>query len=335
MPFCDKSNSRFKLLSLFVEAGESVVSSSALTDKLGMSRQSVFKLVGALRDEGLEIESIPQKGYILRNPFDTDALSPTLIDYLLRDDPIFTKCIYIAEVGSTQHILKKLALADAPEGVLATADQQTQGRGRRGRPWFSPRGKNLYFSILLRPKLAPGDVQLLNLAAGVAVCQAVKECHGVSAELKWPNDVLANGKKICGILSEAAGEPDRVYYAITGIGVNANLTREDMSDDIAAVATSVFMETGKFTPRALLLAQIFTRISALVETLSAEGGKAKLLAIYRQHCATLGSKVRVADDDKEYIGTAEDITEQGAIIINIDGQRKVFAAADIFHLRTL
>lgn len=335
MPFSDKSNSRFKLLSLFVEAGESIVSSSALTDKLGVSRQSVFKLVGALRDEGLEIESIPQKGYILRNPFDTDALSPTLIDYLLRDDPIFTKCLYMAEVDSTQQILKKLAQADAPEGIIAATDRQTQGRGRRGRPWFSPRGKNLYFSILLRPKLAPGDVQLLNLAAGIAVCQALKECHGVGAELKWPNDVLANGKKICGILSEAAGEPDRVYYAVTGIGVNTNLSREDMSGDIAGVATSVFMETGKLTPRALLLTQIFTRISALAEILGGEDGKSRLLAIYRQYCATLGSKVRVTDDGREYIGTAEDITGQGAIIINIDGQRKIFAAADVFHLRTL
>lgn len=335
MPFSDKSNSRFKLLSLFVEAGESVVSSSALTCKLGMSRQSVFKLVGALRDEGLEIESIPQKGYILRNPFDTDALSPTLIDYLLRDDPIFSKCLYMAEVDSTQQILKKLAQADAPEGIIAAADRQTQGRGRRGRLWFSPRCKNLYFSILLRPKLAPGDVQLLNLAAGIAVCRALKECHGVGAELKWPNDVLANGKKICGILSESAGEPDRVYYAVTGIGVNTNLSREDMSGDIADVATSVFMETGKFTPRALLLTQIFTRISALVEILGGEDGNARLLAIYRQYCATLGSKVRVTDDGREYIGTAEDITGQGAIIINIDGRRKIFAAADVFHLRTL
>lgn len=335
MSFSDKSNSRFKLFSLLAEAGSSVVSSSALTEKLGMSRQAVFKLVGALREEGLDIESIPQKGYALKNMDKTDALSPTLIDYLLRDNEMFSKCVYIAEIDSTQQILKKLAAQDAPEGIVATAGRQTHGRGRRGRLWLSPYGKNLYFSALLRPKLAPGDVQLLNLAAGIAVRSVLKELHGVAAEMKWPNDILANGRKICGILSEAAGEPDRVYYAITGIGVNVNLRREDLSGETVETATSILIETGKTTPRPFLLAQIYSRFSALASLLREEEGKVKLLTLYRENCATLGREVRVTDDNRVFVGTAKGITEQGALIVNADGRDKIFAAADVHHLRQI
>lgn len=335
MPFSDKSNSRFNLFSMLAEADSPIVSSSTLTEKLGVSRQAVFKLVLALREEGLEIESIPQKGYMLKSFRESDALSPTLIDYLLREDKIFSKCLYIHQVDSTQQVLKKLAVQDAPEGIIAITEHQTRGRGRQGRDWASPPGRNLYFSILLRPKLAPGEVQLLNLAAGLAVRAALSEEYGVRAELKWPNDVLAGEKKICGILSETAGEPDRVYYAVTGIGVNTNLPREDMSAEIVGTATSVLLETGKLTPRPLLLSQIFTRLSALLEVLTGDNGKQKLLATYRENCATLGKKVRVIEDANEFIGIAEDVTDQGAIIVNIGGEKKIFAAVDVQHLRLI
>lgn len=335
MPLSDKSNSRFKLFSLLAAAGSRIVPGAYLKENLGMSRQGVFKIVQSLREEGLEIESIPQKGYALKNVDEADAMSPTLIDYLLRDNAIFSKCVYFPKVDSTQHVLKNLAQQGAPEGVVATADQQTQGRGRRGRAWFSPYAKNLYFSALLRPKIAPGDVQLLNLAAGVAVLNVLKERHGVAASLKWPNDVMANGKKICGILSEAAGEPDRVYYTITGIGVNTNLSRDDLSPEIAETATSILIESGKKTARPFLLAQIFSVFSELVSLLREENGKARLLEIYRKNCSTLGRQVRVTDDDKEFIGTAKDITEQGALIVNVENMDKVFAAADVHHLRLI
>lgn len=333
MPFNDKSNSRFKLFSQLAEADTAVVSSSALTENLGMSRQAIFKLVGTLREEGLDIESIPRRGYALRNCRDADALSPTLINYFLKDEKMFSKCVYIPEVDSTQQVIKKLAAQGAPEGIIVVTDHQTLGRGRRGRTWITPNGKNLFFSVLLRPKIATGDVQLLNLAAALAVSGALKEEHCVPAEIKWPNDILARGKKLCGILSESAGEPDRVYYAITGIGVNVNLPSGNINEDIARVATSVQVETGKITSRPLLLSQIFIRFAALAGMLSDERGKAEILSIYRKNCATLGKEVRVIEDEKKYLGTARDITDQGAIIVNIDGRDIVLAAADIQHLR--
>jgi len=331
--FSDSSNSRFKLFSLLAEAYPKTVPSRLLTESMGITRQAVFKLAAALREEGLEIESNPQKGYALNNLYGTDSLSQTLIDYLLKDDHVFTKCVSLPEVNSTQLVIKKLAVQDAPQGIVAVSERQTHGRGRRGREWSSPRGKNLYFSVLLRPKLAYGDIQLLNLAASLAVRGALEEDYGVAAEIKWPNDVLANGKKICGILSEAAGEPDSVYHIVTGVGVNVNLAHEDLSHEIAETATSVFMESGKMAARPLLLARIFSRLSAFIEMLGAKNGKTRLLRFYRENCATLGKEVIIIEDDKKYLGIARDITEQGAIIVSVDGVDKIFAAADVRHLR--
>lgn len=335
MVLCNDQSSRLTLLSLLADASPTIVSSAALTGRMGMTRQAVFKLAHALREEGLPLESIPQKGYALKNICDIDALSPTLVDYLLRADKLFAKCLFFPEVDSTQLILKKLAAQGAPQGMVAVSERQTLGRGRRGRSWSSPRGRNLYFSILLRPKLAYGEVQLLNLAAGLAVRSALKEDFGVAAELKWPNDVLANGKKICGILSEAAGEPDLVHYTVTGIGVNVNLASEEIEPELVGCATSIFIETGKRAPRPRLLAGIFGRLSALAALLVADKGKEKLLRIYRENCATLGREVRVLEEGRELRGVARDITEQGAIIVNIDGEDKLFSAADVQHLRII
>lgn len=335
MSLGDKSNSRFRLFSLLAEANSQIVPSAHLKGNLGMSRQAVFKLARALREEGLNIESVPQKGYALKKLKETDALSPTLIDYLLMHNKIYTKCLYFSEVDSTQLILKSLAAQDAPEGIIAVADQQTQGRGRRGRAWHSPYGKNLYFSTLLRPKIAPGDVQLLNLAAGIAVRGVLRDLHGVDAELKWPNDVMSGGRKICGILSESAGEPDRVYYTITGIGVNTNLAKEDLSSQIAETATSILIESGKKTARPFLLAQIFSSFSDMAALLCDANGKARLLDIYRKNCSTIGREVRVIEDDREFIGIAKDITEQGAILVNVENTDKIFTAADVHHLRLI
>lgn len=329
----DESTSRLRLFEFLAEANGTFVAGSFLTEKLHSSRQAVFKLVGALRKEGINIESIPQKGYMVHDIYDTDAMSPTLIDYLLKGDLIFNKCLYFNQITSTQHPLKKLALQNAPEGIVAVADEQTEGRGRRGRTWLAPAGRNLLFSVLLRPCLCPGDVQLLNLAAGIAVKNVLlNKCH-VPAELKWPNDILVNGKKICGILSESAGESDRIYYAVTGIGLNVNFSYEDMSEDVKNIATSILIEKGSSFSRPVLLACILREFSLLLKALGKGEGKAGLLSAYREACATIGSKVSVIQDGESYIGTATDITEQGALIVNVNGNDIIFAAADVHHLR--
>ena len=329
----DGSTSRCRLLEYLAASEGEFIPGSVLTEKLGFSRQALFKHICVLREEGLDITSVPQKGYMLKNINETDSMSQTLIDFLIMRDPVFKKSIYFPSITSTQHAIKKLAQQDAPEGIVAVADEQTEGRGRRGRSWHAPCSKNLLFSVLLRPELRPGDVQLLNLAAGIAVRSVLKDQYQIDAKLKWPNDILVNGRKICGILSEAAGEPDRIYYAVTGIGINVNFIEKDMDKEVREIATSINIEIGHPVPRPLLLSRILCSLSFFVLELKKTDGKEKLLSSYLGECDTIGREISVIQDEEKFTGTALGITEQGALVVKVGKEEKIFAAADVTHLR--
>lgn len=329
----EDGGSRAKLFELLFEAKGSIVPSSHITERLSLTRQAVFKLICALKDEGVPIESIPQKGYKMGGLDGVQAVSPTMLDFFLRDNPVFNKCIYVKEIDSTQKIIKKLAAQDAPEGIVAFSEMQTDGRGRRGRNWKGTPDKNLTFSVLLRPNLMPCEVQLLNLASGLAVKETlIKEC-GIPAELKWPNDVLCRGKKLCGILSEAAGEADKVYYAVTGIGVNLNMEKDDFPEDIRDIATSVFIESGAKAPRWKVLVRLLDIFASYLKLLEAKNGAESMLKIYRTGCDTIGKHVKVIQDDDTFTGEAVRITQQGALVVLTPSGEMTFAAADVFHLR--
>lgn len=331
--FSGEETSRAAVLEALIEGHGELVAGAALSQRLGMTRQAVFKLIGALKAEGLPVISEPQKGYMLGDLEEMDGISPTLVEYYLRGIPIFNRCLYFSEIDSTQKPIKKLALDDAPEGIIAVADTQTGGRGRRGRYWSSAAGENLTFSTLLRPQLRPSEVQLLNLAAGMAVKESLIELTGIPAELKWPNDILCRGRKICGILSEAAGEPDRVYYAVTGIGINVNMPESSMAPEIASIATSCLIETGRRLPRWRLLTAVLQRFGELMDLLSSRGGAPKLISLYRMSCDTLGQEIRVEQDEKIYTGRAVGVADDGSLRVLTDDGEKTFAAADVHHLR--
>ena len=329
----DEATSRAMIFEMLMEKPGEIIPSSLLTQKLSSSRQAVFKAVCALRDEGIPVESVPQRGYRLDGIEGLQRLSPTMIEYFLRGNPLFNRCIYMKETDSTQKVIKKLALQEAEAGVLALTERQSEGRGRRGRSWQSLDEKNLMFSMLLRPALKPGEVQLLNLAAGLAVKETLRELCGIPAELKWPNDILCRGRKLCGILSEASGEPDRIYYAVTGIGINVNMESADIPDDISAVATSVCIESGRQFARWKLLVEFLDRFAGFMCLLTSRGGAAKLLALYRTSCDTIGKDIRVMQDEEVFNGRATDITPEGALVVQTGEGEKIFAAADVHHLR--
>lgn len=329
----DESSSRLKLLKILISNEGKIVPSTLVIEKLHSSRQAVSKLIKSLKEEGISIEAIPQKGYLLSKAEETEHLSPTLINCFLKQNPVFHTALYFKEVDSTQSVIKKLAQQNAPEGIVAIADLQNSGRGRRGRTWNNANGKNLLFSVLLRPRLRPGEVQLLNLAAGLAVREVLSEYYHLNAELKWPNDILINNKKICGILSEAAGEPDKIYYAITGIGLNVNMRSEDIAEEISDKATSMFMESLIENKRPLLLTRILAVFANLLKLMEEKDGLSKLLTQYRTYCATIGNDVRVIQDEEEFCGRALDITDQGALIVRVNDSNIIFAAADVHHLR--
>lgn len=329
----NRTLNRFKLLALLADNENKLISGSYLAKKLNLTRQSIFKHINALKEEGLKIDSIPQKGYKIPLLLQIDAMSPTFINYLLKENDLFHTCLSFDETDSTQTVIKKLAIAGASQGIVATADYQNSGRGRSGRTWVNSKGNNLMFSILLRPKLLPGNIQLLNLAVGLAIRTVLVSEYSLNADLKWPNDILINDKKICGILSEVAGEPDKIYYAITGIGLNVNMQKHDFCVEIEKIATSILIESGKNISRPYLLVNILNKLSSTVKLLETPEGLKKILKSYKESCATLGKEVIVSQGKETHTGTATDITEQGALVVKINGKDMLFFAADIKHLR--
>jgi BirA family biotin operon repressor/biotin-[acetyl-CoA-carboxylase] ligase len=241
---------------------------------------------------------------------------------------------------STQTPAKEAARNGAPHGTVFVTDFQNSGRGRRDREWTTGPGMDLTFSLILRPALEPRYAHLLNLAAALSVGNVLEKffsgCGG-AVGIKWPNDVMAGGKKICGIICETAGAGTKTDYAVLGIGVNANGTESDMpvldSPDRPR-ATSIFMESGRRADLPRLLGGILSELGIFSEMAESDAGRAKLIELYREKSCTLGKSVKVVTEDGEMSGTATGITADGALAVTgNDGRVSVFRAADVVHAR--
>jgi BirA family biotin operon repressor/biotin-[acetyl-CoA-carboxylase] ligase len=242
------------------------------------------------------------------------------------------------ETPSTQAEAKTAARAGAPHGAVFVTDFQNAGRGRRDRTWSSRLGLDLTFSVILRPEAEPRFAPLLNLAAALSVCRAVgnffAEPRAVS--IKWPNDVLARGKKICGIICETAGDTRKSGWVVLGIGLNVNGAASDMPPDAPdkPKAASLFMECGRSFHLPELLGLVLTRLDEYTRLTGDERGRARLLSLYCENCSTLGSEVKVITDEGEFFGTASGIEDDGAIMVmDSNGLSASFLAADVVHLR--
>lgn len=328
-----KSNpTKVGILKILSRAGHDITSSGQLGVALGISRQSVWKAVEALREEGMEIEALPQRGYRLKGVSGND-LSPSWISLLLEKSPWGHPVIHWDELPSTQDVIKQMARNGAPEGVLCLTENQISGRGRMGRQWISSPGGGIYMSLLIRPIMAPTRVQLLNLAAGLAVRRVLKDLFGLQTQLKWPNDLLWQDKKICGILSETASEADRVHFAVTGIGLNANIPAGQFPADIAQRATSLSILLGREIHRGEVVAAIVRGLHERIRVLETPCGADELTTEYRAHCHTLGRDVLVITDTGDVEGVAKDIDSSGALVVSAEQGLLTFGAADIIHLR--
>ena len=209
-----------EILALLRESGD-YISGQELCNRFGVSRTAVWKVMKQLKEEGYIIEAVQNKGYRLtENP---DVFSASELKSRIRNQWAGRELYFYGETGSTNTDAKRLGEEGAPHGTVVAADMQTAGRGRRGRTWESPAGKDIYFSILLRPEFAPDKAAGLTLVMALAVARAVEEKCGVEAGIKWPNDVVVNGKKICGILTEMTVETDYIQHVVTGVGINVNM----------------------------------------------------------------------------------------------------------------
>ncbi|HVI75223.1 MAG TPA: biotin--[acetyl-CoA-carboxylase] ligase [Anaeromyxobacteraceae bacterium] len=330
MPEPARPGSEELVLAFLAEAGDEFVSGEAISDKLGLSRAAVWKHVNALRSQGYRIEAVPARGYrLLEIP---DRLGELEVRPLLNTHDVGQALHWYEEVGSTNDVAKELADEGALHGEVVIAERQSAGRGRRGRSWSSPPRKNLYLSVVLRPDLPPARAPEVTLLAAVAVCQAVRRAGVASAAIKWPNDVLASGRKLAGVLTEMAAEVERVQWLVVGIGVNVNAAADDFPDELRELATSLLIERGHPVPRALFAAALLTALEEWLDRHAAEGF-APVRAAWREMSDTLGREVRVRVGSADLVGLAEDVDETGALLVRTASGLERVVAGDVEMLR--
>lgn len=327
----EASSSVELVLGFLAEAGEEFTSGEMISNKLGLSRTAVWKNVELLRQKGYRIDALPAKGYrLVEIP---DRLTELELLPLLSTHDFGRSLNYEEAVGSTNDVAARLSLEGALHGEAVIAEQQTAGRGRRGRAWVSPPGKNLYLSLVLRPELAPQRAPELTFVAAVAVAETLFD-SGVPARIKWPNDLEHEGKKLAGILTELQAEPDRVTGVILGIGVNLNLTADELPAELRAIATSAQIVRGEKVPRALFTAALLARLEHWYDR-HAEEGFEPICDRWRDLTSTLDRRVKVKSGGREFEGVAQDVDETGALLVAVGGELERVVAGDVEMLRPL
>ncbi|MCI5641404.1 MAG: biotin--[acetyl-CoA-carboxylase] ligase [Lachnospiraceae bacterium] len=321
-----------KILKLLQEASDRYISGQSLCETLGVTRQAVWKNIGQLKEMGYEIVSVSGKGYRLVST--PDRLYAPEIQSFLPEDGFCQKVECHDEIDSTNLRAKQLAELGEPEGMLVVADKQTAGRGRRGRGWTSEAGVGIYMSYILRPSLPPSKVSGVTLVTALAMCQAISQVCGVQPLIKWPNDVILDGKKVCGILTEMSSEIQYVHYAVTGIGVNANQT--EFAEDIREHATSIYLQTGKRVPRAELTAAFAKSFGEYYAVFERDGNLRSLVEEYDHILANRDKEVlvyhgMVEDAKPEDIarGIARGINEDGSLLVEIDGTLQAVRSGEV------
>ena len=324
------SDSAEQILAFLAEAGDDVVSGEAISDKLGLTRAAVWKQVEALRGQGYRIDAVATRGYRLVTV--PDRLRALELRPLLNTHDIGQVLHCFESLGSTNDHAKALADDGAGHGEVVVAEGQTGGRGRRGRAWVMAPGRNVAFSVVLRPSGLPTErAPELTLVASLAVCDALRSA-GVEAGIKWPNDILVGGRKIAGILTELAAEPDAVHWVVVGVGVNVNAREEDFPPELRGQATSVLLERGQPAPRALFLAACLTLLEEWYER-HAEEGFEPIREAWKARSVTLGRDVLVQLDGREVVGRAEELDATGALLVRTAAGIERITSGDVALLR--
>lgn len=292
------------------------LSGETLSQRLGISRVSIWKHVHNLEKDGYVIEASPRGYRLVSSP---DLLLPCEFPDLEQ------RIRYFPEIDSTMDAAREMAKKGAKDGTIVIAEAQMHGRGRLSREWLSPEG-GIYFTVILRPRITPAYAPRINLMAAIAVATVIRNLFGLNAELKWPNDVLITGRKVCGILAEMDAEIDVVNFVNVGIGINANTSISQFEE----TATSLRDIRGREVSRRELLRVLIREIERWQPLLMHED----LLREWKRLSATLNKEVRVVSLGEEVIGQAIDIDATGALILKgKDGSLRTVLVGDCIHLR--
>ncbi|RKQ16147.1 biotin--[acetyl-CoA-carboxylase] ligase [Ureibacillus endophyticus] len=317
-----------EILKRFLLAKDTPISGQSLADELGISRTAVWKHLQTLQEEGYVFETIKKKGYVLKGK--PDKVDPARITSFLTTQRFGRNIQYLDEVTSTQSVAHELAREGVHDGTVVIAETQTMGKGRMARPWESTKGKGVWMTVVIRPDVPPSQAPQFTLVAAVAIVNAIKSvCKNFTPTIKWPNDILINGRKCTGILTEMLAEMDRVEALLIGIGINANQQMEDFPPELQTIATSLSIEEQAEINRPQLVAELLNYLELYSNLYIKEGFK-PIKALWEESSGTIGKQIKATTLREVIEGKAIGITEEGVLEIQLDnGEIKGVYSADI------
>lgn len=308
---------KYKILEMLKEA-YGYVSVSDLAEKLSISHNIIKENISQLVAEGYSIASKEDNSYLFEDT--QDILNSYEIE----------NCVFVPVVDSTNNLAKALAIEDCPQWTVVTCDRQTKGRGRLGRQWIQSEKDGLYMSVVLRPELMPVQSPMLTLITGISLCQAINELTGLNPKIKWPNDIVINDKKVCGILTEMNAVADKINFVVVGIGVNLN--QKDFPNEIKEIATSFYMENKKNYRRKTVICCIINKLRENYN-IFCNYGFGRLRDYYIDNCINLNRYVCAKINNQVVEGIAVDITCNGEIVIKTADNKLVTVASGEVSLR--
>lgn len=301
------------------------LSGEEISGSLGISRTAVWKHINSLKADGYTIDSQTKTGYrLIHRP---DCLFPEEIRENLCTNEVGRNIVYFESVDSTNRAARELADKDAGGGTVVVAEKQTAGKGRLGREWHSPFRTGIWMSVILRPEIAPVDAPKITLAVATAVAKALAEETGLNPGIKWPNDILLNGKKVCGILTEMKADMDRIHYVIVGMGINVN--DMEFPEGLRETATSLFLEAVKSFSRPLITAAVLNQLEPVYFSLI-QKGFGEIRGDWKKYSVNLGREVMVNTIKETIEGVATDIDQDGLLLVKkADGSIQKITAGDV------
>lgn len=314
-----------EILRALKESG-AFISGQYLCERFQVSRTAVWKAVEQLKKEGYHIEAVRNKGYrLIESP---DVISGAELKSIMETRWAGGEIHYYDKTDSTNIQAKLGGESGAVHGTLFVADRQEAGRGRRGRSWDSPGGVCIYMTILLRPDIEPSKAPMLTLVMALSVAEGIREQTGLAAEIKWPNDIILNKKKVCGILTEMSTEIEYINYVITGVGINTN--QEKFSEEIKERATSLLIEGGSRVRRSRLIAAVMKRYEENYERFMKTEDLSGLYEKYNDLLVNANQDVRILEPQGEYEAHALGINEKGELVVTTaDGEEKHIFAGEV------
>lgn len=309
-----------------LRSADGYISGQELCNRFGVSRTAVWKAINQLKEAGYEIEAQQNKGYKLMAA--PDLMTEAEIKSLMHTEWVAKEVLYFDTIDSTNTKAQELAEKGYPSGTLVVADKQESGKGRRGRSWVSPSGTGIFMTLMIKPDINPNHASMLTLVAALAVAKAITSVTGEEAMIKWPNDIVVNSKKVCGILTEMNAQFDYINHIVVGIGINVH--NESFPEEISQMASSLMIEAGgKRFHRAQIIAETMSYFEQYYDTFLKTQDLSALVREYDELLVNRNKSVRVLDPKEPFDGKAMGITPKGELIVDTWESRKLVSSGEV------